>query len=223
MILVALVVLLVPELLSGPRHTAPRPTSAPGESPMRSYTVQLNDGPTNPLGTQPVPAGQLQPASPVATETPPAPASPSGAGAAQPGAASKPGESIVNPAAAPPPAAVTQSAATPRKTASATHRKAASTETASTKAASTMAASAKAASAGAGWHVQVGSFSTRDHADRLARQLKSKGFGASVSQSVSQGRNWYRVRVGPERDRTAALAMARKLRAAGVTAVVQPP
>ncbi len=82
---------------------------------------------------------------------------------------------------------------------------------------------AGSASIAVGWQVQVGSFATAEHADRLAHQLRIKGFAASVAESVSHGRKWYRVRVGPERDRAAALAVARRLHAAGESAVVQRP
>jgi DedD protein len=82
---------------------------------------------------------------------------------------------------------------------------------------------AAAAAAATGWQVQVGSFDSREHADRLAHVLKLKGFGVSVTESMSHGRRWYRVRVGPERDRTAALAVARRLHAAGQAAVLQRP
>ncbi|HEV3180197.1 MAG TPA: hypothetical protein VGZ05_06985, partial [Steroidobacteraceae bacterium] len=45
-ILVALIVLWVPELLTGPIRSAPRaaaPTPPAGEPPLRSYTINLTD------------------------------------------------------------------------------------------------------------------------------------------------------------------------------------
>jgi DedD protein len=77
--------------------------------------------------------------------------------------------------------------------------------------------------AAGGWLVQVGSFASRGNADRLARELKRKGYGAFVAESVSRGRKWYRVRIGPERDRAAAAAVAKRLRAAGRKGEVIPP
>lgn len=65
------------------------------------------------------------------------------------------------------------------------------------------------------WSVQVASFLARDHAERFERELRARGFRASISRGHSRGRLWYRVRVGPEPDRRAALALARRLRAAG--------
>jgi cell division protein FtsN len=63
--------------------------------------------------------------------------------------------------------------------------------------------------------VQLGSFASRENADRLAVELRTKGFGASVSEGPGAGRKWFRVRVGPASDRSAALALAGRLRAAG--------
>ena len=74
-----------------------------------------------------------------------------------------------------------------------------------------------------GWMVQVGSFASRDNAERLSRDLKAKGFVASVSESRGGGRNLYRVRVGPEADRGAAQAVLARLRARGVTGAAVVP
>jgi DedD protein len=74
--------------------------------------------------------------------------------------------------------------------------------------------------AGAGWAVQAGVFANRDNAERLARQLKGKGFAASVSESAGKGKRLWRVRIGPEADRAAAVALGAKLRAAGQSGAV---
>ncbi len=63
--------------------------------------------------------------------------------------------------------------------------------------------------------VQVGVFASRGNADRLAGQLKNRGFRISVSESPGSGRKLFRVRAGPVPDRTAASDLAAKLRAAG--------
>src|SRR5215469_7485704 len=42
-ILVAVIVLLVPELLSGPRRAAPQAVATIDEAPVRSYTLSLGD------------------------------------------------------------------------------------------------------------------------------------------------------------------------------------
>jgi cell division septation protein DedD len=73
---------------------------------------------------------------------------------------------------------------------------------------------AKAAS-GSGYAVQLGVFANRKNAERLATDLKGKGFSAAVSESKSGGKRLYKVRVGPEPDRSAAQALQGKLSAIG--------
>jgi DedD protein len=175
-ILVALIVLLVPELLTGPVRSAPRANplaSSSEEPPLRSYTIKLAD--ESHTRSAAVHGGPEQPA-PLA---PPAPGA--GAGTAQ-ATAEEPGSSAAPPAA---PAA------------EATH---------ATPGAG--AASLPEASAGT-YAVQLGSFTNRANADRLARQVRSQGFQVSVSQS-SSGRR-YRVRVGPARDRATASELMEQL------------
>lgn len=73
------------------------------------------------------------------------------------------------------------------------------------------------------WWVQVGSFSSQDNAQRLARELRSKGFTVQVSQVTSAGAQLHRVRVGPEADRTAATALRDRLAAAGTRGTLVAP
>lgn len=69
---------------------------------------------------------------------------------------------------------------------------------------------------GAGdWFVQLGSFSQRDNADRLAADLKSKGFSVSVLGGGGASGKLFRVRAGPVADRLAAGALAERLARAG--------
>ncbi len=63
--------------------------------------------------------------------------------------------------------------------------------------------------------VQLGVFANRGNADRLAQELKSRGFHTLVSETGSGARKLWRVRAGPAQDRTAAEQLAAKLRAAG--------
>ncbi len=69
--------------------------------------------------------------------------------------------------------------------------------------------------------VQLGSFSSRANADRLASQLRAQGFEVSVSQG-SAGRHLYRVRTAGLDNRAAAGALAQQLRAAGHSGAVVP-
>jgi DedD protein len=61
------------------------------------------------------------------------------------------------------------------------------------------------------WAVQVGSFASRDNADRLVSQLVASGFSAFITQIEEGGRPLYRVRVGPEQDRRRAEVLAERL------------
>jgi cell division septation protein DedD len=70
--------------------------------------------------------------------------------------------------------------------------------------------------------IQLGSFVSRANADRLAQELKGKGFRASVSESSGAGRRLYRVRVGPVPDHAAAEQVTAKLRAAGHPGAILP-
>ena len=65
------------------------------------------------------------------------------------------------------------------------------------------------------WIVQLGSFSQRGNADRLAAELESGGFSAAVKGGGGASGTLYRVRAGPATDRNAAEALAARLAAAG--------
>ena len=188
-ILVALVVVLVPELLSGPIRPASR-TRAPGSSaeepPLRSITIDLAEEPH-------AGSGSLQPASA------PSPPGPAAEPAAQP---EKP-----QPMTAAPPAAAHEPDAPPSvssKPVAATPEPQASAPPPAT------APQASAGTTGA-YVVQLGSFANRANADRLAKQVHGLGYAVSVSRG-SSGRQLYRVVVGPARDRASAEQVAAKLR-----------
>jgi len=196
-ILVALIVLLVPELLSGPVRSATRaatPASSSEEPPLRSYTINLTDDAHGRAGAAAA-NGPQQPA-PLAQTTAPAPdsAQPLGAPSAPQQAGSA--ASVPTPL-APPPAARNPPPASPP-----------------TPSASAAAPSAPAAGDAGGWMVQLGSFASRANAEHLAQKVHAQGFAVSVSQG-STGRRLYRVRVGPTRDRVAAAQLEQKLRASG--------
>jgi DedD protein len=194
-ILVALIVLLVPELLTGPVHSAPRSAavaSSVEEPPLRSYTIKLADEPHS--HGAPAHSGPEQPA-PLASAPAPA-ASPAPA----PPAAEAPAAEEATSAPVPP--AVTTTAAT--------H---------GSSAAGAAAPAGTAENTGA-YVVQLGSFANRANAERLARKVRAQGFPVSVSQG-SSGR-LYRVRVGPAHDRAAAGELVQQLRAHGHSGAIVP-
>jgi len=49
-----------------------------------------------------------------------------------------------------------------------------------------------------GWVVQVGSFASKENADRLGEELRGRGFQGFVEDSDVRGQKIYRVLVGPE-------------------------
>ncbi len=72
------------------------------------------------------------------------------------------------------------------------------------------------------WAVQLGSFSNRANAERLAAELRQQGFGAFLSRLETSDAELHRVRVGPQKDRDSAEAMAARLERAGQKGQVVP-
>ncbi len=63
--------------------------------------------------------------------------------------------------------------------------------------------------------MQLGVFKSHENAERLALDVRVKGFKVSVSPVSSGGHKLYRVRVGPAPDRAGALELQGRLKAAG--------
>jgi DedD protein len=72
------------------------------------------------------------------------------------------------------------------------------------------------------WAVQLGSFSSKDNANKLARSIGSDGFESFVSRVVVAGKTMYRVQVGPRRTREDAEQLGRTLSKAGHSGKVVP-
>jgi DedD protein len=186
---VVLIVLLVPEILSGPHHPVPSVSGGPtGEAPLRTYTIDLG----NPVKPSSPPSAD---AKPPALPRPPAEGT----------AVSVSGPSV--PATLP---AVPVTVAQPAPSA-----KPAPTGAAPAAAASTPAADGKEA-----WGAQLGSFSNAQNAERLAQNLRSKGYHAFVSPTGTGSHVLHRVRVGPEPTRAAAQTLIARLKRDGETAKV---
>jgi len=188
-ILVALFVLLVPELLRGPRGAA-APSDAPTDEGMRRYTIDL-DAATPPAQPQD-PAAQPAVVLPPVAEAPQTRAVP-GEAASPATPAAPPETPVAAPVTKPVPAAPLP----------------------------TPAAVAAPVARGS-FVVQLGSFGSRENADRLVRDMTSKGFAAFVAPITSGGRELFRVRVGPTRDRAAAEALAAQLRRIGQSGSIVP-
>ena len=72
------------------------------------------------------------------------------------------------------------------------------------------------------WAVQLGSFGNQENAERLAADLRKQGFAAFLSQLSTDSGQLHRVRIGPQKDRESAEAMAARLAKAGHKGQVVP-
>jgi DedD protein len=207
-VLVALAVLLIPELLSGRKPDNARDEAAAASPGTRTFTIELAgtgpdqappaksvSGPTSSAATDraaPPASGPADATTDTAQDS--APSSRADAGSAD--------QSLAvagAPAPAPQPAAPAAQAPTPVPVAS---------------------SNAAAGSAPGGWAVQVGAFGTAAAADKLAAELKSAGYRVYVSPVARSGKTLQRVRVGPEAERSRAEGLAVKLKARGLPATV---
>ena len=186
LILVALLVLLVPEILPGPvaeRASEKAATDAADGPPLRSYALEL--------GAEGSASGSDQKALAPQSAAAPAPAAEPEVTESHEVASVTPREEL-----APEPASTA--------------------DPVPAKPESKPAAAAREPSAPAGgWWVQIGSFSQAANAQRLTQQLIAAGFPAQLSSVRSNGKELFRVRAGPVGDRDAAETLRTRLAAAG--------
>lgn len=210
-ILVALVVLIVPEMFQG--RPAQRPAqlpAAPNGAPVRSYTLNLDEhGPT----TAPV-------LSAAAGDTAQAP----------PTAASSPEPVRPPPADSGSEAALSSGVAAPAPSPSASAEHALAAEHASALVAHTPTPTAHAAGASAhsapgapaagkvGWTVQLGSFQQADNARHMAQKLAAKGVKSVVVGPDARG--YYRVRTLEVPDMATAESLRQHLLQLGFKGVI---
>ena len=194
-VLVALAVLLIPELLSGRKPAEPVVAQAGAGRGTRTFTIELDGASGSPVATQVA-------RSPAPTTTP-APLPTPGSEAAQvAGEASAPvAVPQPKPAAAPP-------AAVPEPRPEVVARPAPEP------------APVQVIPARGGWAVQVGAFGSADAANKLVRQLQSADFAAYVAPVSRSGKTLHRVRVGPVTERAGAEALVPALKARGLPATV---
>ncbi len=72
------------------------------------------------------------------------------------------------------------------------------------------------------WAVQLGSFSNKNNADKLAADLRKQGYAAFLSQVETDSGQQLRVRIGPQKDRANAETMAARLLKVGHKGQVVP-
>jgi DedD protein len=195
-VLVAVAVLLIPELLSGRKTAEPQPAGPAEARGTRTFTIELNGGTA---------AGDLQPP-PVVEAPAPAPVAVVEQPAVEPPVAA-PAESGPEPA--PEPAAPREPAAVAKAPPAIPDQPPVET------------APAPAAVTRGGWAVQVGAFGSATAAQRLVKDLQGAGYRAYVSPVTRSGKTLHRVRVGPEAGRDDANRLAERLKGRGLpTAVV---
>jgi len=117
---------------------------------------------------------------------------------------------------APPPAEKEPEVSTPQQSESAS---APATET--IVAAESSNASGETSATGM-WAVQLGSFSSQENAEGLASTLREQGYAAFLSQVQRDSGQLHRVRIGPQKDRESAEAIAAQLAKSGHNGQVVP-
>lgn len=225
-ILVALIVLIVPELLSGPKRRvmASAPVVAGPAEAVRNVTVDLATS----KATQEDESAAASAAALAPAETPPAGAAPTsgeeGHAGPEHGAGDESGSSpgATRPRAVSPPTVTTlkaQPAAPPML----------ENEVSAPKNGAVMPRSgaahepAPAAVSHHGWAVQLGSFASRANAETLVHRLKAEDSSVYVSSSGKGAALRYRVRIGPLADRASAERLQLKLMKEGRPASLIPP
>jgi cell division septation protein DedD len=219
-ILVALVVMLVPEMFHGQRGDIAASAGSSGDGPpVRSYTIDLSNSSSGsaPLQSTPMTAGNAAGEDkPTAAPPPgPAPASETPAITASPDTPAS-AHAASAPAARPAPAAVP--AAPPKAAPAAAANENIARSQPAAPATNTRPVAPAHNASGSGWAVQLGLFAKRDNAERLVHSAQAKGFEVSVSAADARG--LYRVYAGGLGDRAAAESYAQRLKDQGLPAAV---
>jgi len=192
-VLVALAVLLIPELLSGRKSPDPVVAEGSGTKGTRTFTIELEGIPGQSARTPP--EHEREPGGSSVRET-----------------STRPLE------AAPPPAP--QPAPPGRRDPAPAATAAAAPASASPVARPQQRSEPPAAAVRSGWSVQVGAFGSVEAARKLVKDLEVAGYRAYVSPVTRSGKTLQRVRVGPEPQRADAERLAGRLKARGLPATV---
>jgi DedD protein len=199
-ILVALIVMLVPEMFRGQGGggATSTGTSSSGDGPpVRSYTIDLSN---NPKSNGPLQSTTEQPA-PTAAEAAPIP---------QPTP-----QPVPQPASQPTPAPPAKPSPPPPQTAPP------APAVRMTRAATAPATAQPKAATSAAWSVQLGIFAKRENAEKLMSEAKGKGFNVAVSSADVKG--LFHVHSAGLPDRAAAQSLVQRLKADGFQAAIIAP
>lgn len=216
-ILVAALAIAVPELLSGPDQSVQDdgPAVVDGAPPLTTYDLAIDPAARSGAARQQELASTARAQSEAIAEAVPPPVT-------APPAVTAPEPDPVATSASPSSAPAAQPAAPAQAAAPAVAEAREPTVRAPENAAVRPAPAATAAPTGS-WWVQLGSFSSADNAQRLARELRGKGFVIDVSIVKSGGKQLHRVRAGPEKDRDTAVALRTRLASAGQQGTLVAP
>jgi len=224
-ILVVLVILIVPELLSGPKRSVTPagpliPAAAGPAEPVRNVIVDLATSKT----TADQASGGASLASPAAAGTSSGAIAQSGAAptdeSVRAASAKRASPADAQPAA--PPLISTLRAQQPAAAVPENEAPAPASPAVSVKPGATREAT-EADTVHHGWAVQLGSFAHKANAETLARRLRADKLPAYVSSSGAGSSVRYRVRVGPMSDRSAAERAMVKLKKEGHAATLVAP
>jgi len=198
-VLVLLVVLVVPELLSGRKAaTTDKADATVANGQTRTYTIELGQTAAPAATDANLPRQYTPEASPLAAERP------ARVQTSPPAHDETPAEETVRPESKPATAAPERGADSAAGAANAPPDVKPSPATTSAK------------PLRGTWSVQVGAFGSADSARKLVKQLEADGFTVYVSSVERNGKPLHRVRVGPESARAAADAVAGRLKARGL-------
>jgi DedD protein len=211
-VLVAVAVILIPEMLSGPSDRAADGAGerAAEEGGVRTYTIDLGDRARSGANDAVPPAETTAAA---VEETPARP--PEIVPEASVPVAVPENQQAVNTqarAGAPEPRADVQPASEAKAA------QAASAPTAPAQSAQAVARPAGGQSQP--WVVQIGSFANQATADKLSQDLKRRGYASFVVPFKPGAQTLYRVRIGPMKARSDADAVVQKLKREGTAATI---
>ncbi len=206
-LLVALAVLLIPELLSGRKPPDSATAQPEGTRGTRTFTIELGSPAGDPAKTRQAPDPSEAPL----------PAPTTGATAKQvPEEVPKevPEESATETT------SETSTGAEPRPGAAAQGQPAAQQRVEMVTDSRPEPPPAPVVPARGGWAVQVGAFASAEAATKLVRQLQAANYTAYVSPVSRGGKTLHRVRIGPSAERSSSEALVAGLKARGLPATV---
>lgn len=226
----AAAIILIPEMLSGPdRESRETTAQLPKDEPaIKTYTIDLNRPPGTPAASNVVEEAAApppeQPSEQIAPAEKPSPAATTPAEPVQANPEPRADKPRADSTTQRSTAAETRTSEPPKPPAPETQREKPPTQPSPQERTASARAPEQSVPTTRGWAVQLGSFSSRASADRLAAEIRGSGHDVFV-MPVDTGRSTlYRVRVGPFRDRAAADQTLGRLRSKvpGAAVVAHP-